>query len=71
MRFSAGTRWNCRPAHNPKHGRPLAWCPWAGGRRETAMSIDSHAVANLAIGGHVRLSPGGSWRLHGSALWFF
>ena len=29
------------------------------------MVIDSHAVANIAIGGHVRLAPGGSWRLHG------
>jgi len=27
--------------------------------------IDSRAVANIAIGGHVRLAPGGSWRLHG------
>jgi len=27
--------------------------------------IDSHAVANVAIGGHVRLDSNGVWRLHG------
>jgi len=33
--------------------------------RPNPVVIDSRAVANVAIGGHVRLAPGGSWRLHG------
>ena len=52
MRRSAGARWNSRPAHNPKQGLPV-WLPCPGGRRETAMSSDSQAVAHIT-----RRSPG-------------